>query len=95
MGAQETGRASGATGYLLTQRRWSVLSLLRSLGKRKCRLPPRRGGVLTKIAKELIALLDAMVVLVGLGVAYAANTYPAYYVASRGGPCGQGRFPPG
>ena len=40
----------------------------------KWSVPPRRGGALTKIAKELIALLVAVVVLVGLGVAYAANT---------------------
>jgi hypothetical protein len=28
--------------------------------------------------------LIAMLVLVGLGVAYAANTYPAHYSASKG-----------
>jgi hypothetical protein len=55
----------------------------------KWRLPPKGGGALIQRAKELIALLVAMVVLVGLGVAYAANTYPAYYSASKGrGPCG-------
>ena len=55
----------------------------------KWRLPPKGGGSLTQTAKELIALLVAMLVLVGLGVAYAANTYPAYYAASKG------RGPPG
>jgi len=69
--------------------------LLRSIVEGKWSVPPRRGGALTKIAKELIALLVAVVVLVGLGVAYAANTHPTHYVASKGGPCGQGRFPPG
>ena len=42
--------------------------------------------MLTKGAKELIALLVAMLVLVGAGMAYAANTYPAHpYAASNGG----------
>jgi hypothetical protein len=40
----------------------------------KCRLPLKRGRAGTQTAKELIALLVAMVVLVGAGVAYAANT---------------------
>jgi len=86
MGAQETGRASSATGYLLKQRRWSVLSLLRDL--RKWRSPLKRGGVLTKGAgaKKIIVLLVAMVVLVVSGVAYAANSYPAHSnTASNGG----------
>src|SRR5215211_7758454 len=40
MGAKETGRASGATGYLLSQRSWSVLSLLRDdVGEQ--RTPPK------------------------------------------------------
>jgi hypothetical protein len=43
------------------------------------------GGALTTSSKELIALLVAMLVLVGLDVAYAANTYPAYYAAIEGG----------
>ena len=59
--------------------------MLRSLRKRKGRLPPKRGGALTKSAKELIALLVGMVVLVGAGVAYAANTHPAHYAAIKGG----------
>jgi hypothetical protein len=40
--------------------------------------------VLTQEAKELIALVAAMVVLVGAAVAYAANTYPTHYAASKG-----------
>jgi hypothetical protein len=64
------------------------LSLLRSLGKMKWRLLPKRGGVLTQTAKELIALLVVMVVLVVAGLAYAANTNPAHYSASKGGPPG-------
>jgi hypothetical protein len=60
------------------------LSLLRGLGK--WRFPLKGGGVLTKGAKELIALLVAMLVLVVAGMAYAANTYPAHpYAASNGG----------
>ncbi len=51
----------------------------------KWRLPLKRGRAGTQTAKELIALLVAMVVLVGAGVAYAANTYPAHYAASEGG----------
>jgi hypothetical protein len=43
------------------------------------------GGALTTSSKELIALLVAMLVLVGLDVAFAANTYPAYYAAIEGG----------
>ena len=43
------------------------------------------GGALTTSSKELIALLVAMLVLVGLDVAYAANTYPAYHAAIKGG----------
>jgi hypothetical protein len=50
----------------------------------KWRLPPKGRGSLTQTAKELIALLVAMVVLVGACMAYAANTYPAYYAASKG-----------
>ena len=58
--------------------------MLRGLGK--WRFPLKRGGVLTKGAKELIALLVAMVVLVVTSIAYAANTYPAHpYAASNGG----------
>jgi hypothetical protein len=53
-------------------------------GKRKWRLPPRSGGALTQSAKELIALLVAMLVLVVAGMAYAANTYPAHYATSLG-----------
>jgi hypothetical protein len=60
------------------------LSLKRSLGKIKSRLPPKRGGARTQTAKELIALLVAMLVLAGAGVAYAANTYPAHYAAIPG-----------
>jgi hypothetical protein len=41
--------------------------------------------VLTQEAKELIALVAAMVVLVGAAVAYSANTYPTHYAASKGG----------
>ena len=59
------------------------MSLFRGLGK--WRLPLKRGGVVTTRTKELIALLVALVVLVGAGVAYAANTYPAHYAASKGG----------
>ena len=59
------------------------MSLYGGLGK--WRFPLRRGGVLTKTAKELIALVAALVVLVGSGVAYAANTYPAHYSAIKGG----------
>ena len=51
----------------------------------KWRLPLKRGRAGTQTAKELIALLVAMVALVGAGVAYAANTYPAHYAASEGG----------
>jgi hypothetical protein len=54
----------------------------------KWRLLPKRGGVLTQTAKELIALLVVMVVLVVAGLAYAANTNPAHYSASKGGPPG-------
>ena len=54
-------------------------------GLGKWRFPLRRGGVLTKGAKELKALLAALVVLVGSGVAYAANTYPAHFSATKGG----------
>jgi hypothetical protein len=75
MGAQEVGRASSATGYLLSQRRWSVLSLLRDL-RRDRRSPPKGGEALTKGAKKTIALLVAMVVLVVSGVAYAVNSFP-------------------
>jgi hypothetical protein len=78
------GGASSATGYLLREER-SVLSMLRSLGRRKVRLPPKRARAGKQSAKELIALLVAMVVLVGAGVAYAANTYPAHYSAIKGG----------
>jgi hypothetical protein len=60
-----------------------------SLGKIKWRLPPKGGGSLTQTAKELIALLVAMLVLVGAWMAYAANTHPAHYSASKG------RGPPG
>ena len=45
------------------------MSLLRSRGKRKGRLLPKRGGAGKQSAKEIIALLVAMVVLVALGVA--------------------------
>jgi hypothetical protein len=44
--------------------------------------PTKEGGVLTNRAKELIALLVTMMVLVGAGMAYAANTYPAHYATS-------------
>jgi hypothetical protein len=74
MGAQEMRAepvAQPATSYV---RRLSVLSLLRSRGKRKWRLLPKRGGAGKQSAKEIIAPLVAMVVLVALGVAYAANT---------------------
>ena len=54
-------------------------------GLGKWGFPLRKGGVLTKTAKELIALVAALVVLVGSGVAYAANTYPAHYSATKGG----------
>ena len=59
------------------------MSLQQGQGKR--RLPPRSGGALTQSAKEIIALLVAMFVLVGAGVAYAANTYPEHYAARSGG----------
>ena len=65
------------------------MSLFRSIVEGKWSVPPRRGGALTKIAKELIALLVAVVVLVGLGVAYAANTHPTHYVASKGDHAGK------
>lgn len=55
----------------------------------KWRLRLKRGGAATQTAKQLIALLVAMLVLVGAGLAYAANTYPAHYAASKG------RGPPG
>jgi hypothetical protein len=42
----------------------------------------------TDIEGALIALLVVMLVLVGAGVAYAANTYPAHCGASKGGPPG-------
>jgi hypothetical protein len=62
------------------------LSLFGGLGK--WGFPLRKGGVLTKTAKELIALVAALVVLVGSGVAYAANTYRAHFSATKGGPPG-------
>ena len=51
---------------------------------REMEAPTKEGGALTQTAKELIALLVAMLVLVGACMAYAANTYPAYYAASKG-----------
>ena len=42
------------------------------------------GGALTTSSKELIALLVAMLVLAGAGVAYAATTYLAHYAAIHG-----------
>jgi hypothetical protein len=47
----------------------------------KRNLQPKRAGALTQTAKEIIALLVAMVVLAALGVTYAANNYSA----SKGG----------
>ena len=49
----------------------------------KWRIPPKRGAADTQTAKEIIALLVAMLVLVGACLAYAANTYPAHYSASK------------
>jgi hypothetical protein len=55
----------------------------------KWRLLLKGGGAATQTAKLLIALLGAMLVLVEACMAYAANTYPAHYSASKG------RGPPG
>jgi hypothetical protein len=63
--------------------------LLRSLGKRKWRFPPKRGGALTKTAKELIALLAAMVVLVVAGVAIS-QTFIGHWIARVVAPPGRG-----
>jgi hypothetical protein len=64
------------------------LSLLRSLGK--WRFPPKRGGALTKTAKELIAtLLAALVVLVVAGVAIS-QSYIGHWIARVVAPPGRG-----
>jgi hypothetical protein len=49
------------------------LSSFRSLGKLKWRLPLKRGRALSQTAKQLIALLAAMLVLVALGVAISQS----------------------
>ena len=85
MGANETGRASGATGYLLTE---EMVGFVMASESREMEAPTKEGGALTQTAKELIALLVVMVVLVVAGLAYAANTNPAHYSASKGGPPG-------
>jgi hypothetical protein len=60
-----TGRASSATGYLLTE---EMVGFVMASESREMEAPTKEGGALTQTAKELIALLVAMLMLVGLGL---------------------------
>jgi hypothetical protein len=60
-----TGRASNATGYLLTE---EMVGFVKASESREMEAPTKEGGALTQAAKELIALLVAMLMIVGIGL---------------------------
>jgi hypothetical protein len=53
--------------------------------EKEMEVPTKEGRSAHKDSEGAHSVLVAMLVLVGLGVAYAANIYPAHYAAIKGG----------